>query len=79
MLQAGAIAAKIRDPQDLMSWEHLKARGMYLDLDHPRLGPLEGVGAPGFPIKFSRAATGYDRPAPWPVQPSVPAQAEDQT
>jgi crotonobetainyl-CoA:carnitine CoA-transferase CaiB-like acyl-CoA transferase len=79
MLQAGAIAAKIRSPQDLTSWEHLKVRGMYLNLDHPRLGPLEGVGAPGFPIKFSGAATGYDRPAPWPAQTSVPAQAEDQT
>jgi formyl-CoA transferase len=79
MLEAGAIAAKIRDPKDLRAWEHLKARHMYLDLDHPRLGRLEGVGAPGFPIKFSRASTGYDRPAPWPSSTTIPRKGTDQS
>jgi formyl-CoA transferase len=67
MLDAGALAAKIREPKDLAAWEHLRARGMYLDLDHPTLGRLDGIGAPGFPLKFSGAAVGYDRPAPLPA------------
>ena len=45
-----------------------KARDMYLKLEHPTLGPLDDVGAPGFPLKFSHAAAGYDTPAPLPRQ-----------
>jgi len=60
---AGALAAAIHGPEDLANWPHLKAREMYETLRHPTLGPLEGVGAPGFPLKFSNAATGYDTPA----------------
>ena len=41
---------------------------MYVPLAHPTLGPLPGVGAPGFPLKFGAAATGYDTPAPLPRQ-----------
>jgi crotonobetainyl-CoA:carnitine CoA-transferase CaiB-like acyl-CoA transferase len=68
LIEAGAIAGKIREPKDLESWDHLKARGMYVPLDHPTLGRLNGVGAPGFPLKFSDATTGYDSPAPLPIQ-----------
>jgi crotonobetainyl-CoA:carnitine CoA-transferase CaiB-like acyl-CoA transferase len=41
---------------------------MYLPLDHPTLGPLADIGAPGFPIKFGAATAGYDAPAPLPRQ-----------
>ncbi len=62
----GAIAAAIHGPEDLAAWPHLRERGMYVDLDHPTLGPLAGIGAPGFPLKFSDAETGYHSPAPLP-------------
>jgi len=68
MLAAGGVASAIRGPKELAEWEHLRARGMYLPLDHPTLGPLPAIGAPGFPLKFGDAATGYDSPAPLPRQ-----------
>lgn len=68
MLAAGAVASEIRGPEDLAAWPHLRAREMYLPLDHPTLGRLADVGAPGFPLKFGAAAAGYDSPAPLPRQ-----------
>jgi formyl-CoA transferase len=68
MLAAGGVASEIRGPKELAAWPHLKAREMYLALEHPTLGPLADVGAPGFPLKFSNAAAGYDSPAPLPRQ-----------
>ena len=68
MLAAGGIASVIRGPEQLAEWAHLKARDMYVALEHPTLGPLAGVGAPGFPLKFGAAAAGYDSPAPLPRQ-----------
>ena len=47
---------------------HANAREMYQALEHPTLGTLAEVGAPGFPLKFGAAATGYDSPAPLPRQ-----------
>lgn len=68
MLAAGGIASVIHGPKELAAWPHLKARDMYLALEHPTLGTLADVGAPGFPLKFSAAAAGYDTPAPLPRQ-----------
>ncbi len=68
MLAAGAIASVIRGPVELAAWPHLQAREMYLPLQHPTLGALAGVGAPGFPLKFGAASVGYDAPAPLPRQ-----------
>lgn len=68
MLKAGGVAAAIRGPKELAEWQHLRARDMYLPLDHPTLGPLADIGAPGFPLKFSDAAASYDSPAPLPRQ-----------
>jgi len=68
MLAAGGIASVIRGPEELAAWPHLRAREMYVALDHPTLGPLPGVGAPGFPIKFGAAGAGYASPAPLPRQ-----------
>ncbi|MFN0298726.1 MAG: CaiB/BaiF CoA transferase family protein [Burkholderiales bacterium] len=68
MLAAGAIASVIRGPEELAAWPHLRAREMYLPLQHPTLGALADVGAPGFPLKFGAASAGYDAPAPLPRQ-----------
>ena len=68
VLAAGGIASVIRGPEELAAWPHLRARHMYLDLEHPTLGVLPDIGAPGFPLKFSAAAAGYDAPAPLPRQ-----------
>ncbi|MBL8385080.1 MAG: CoA transferase [Burkholderiales bacterium] len=68
MLAAGGMASAIRGPEELAAWPHLRARDMYADLEHPTLGRLDGVGAPGFPLKFGAAAAGYDTPAPLPRQ-----------
>jgi len=65
---AGAIASVIRGPKELAEWAHLKERGMYVPLEHPTLGTLSEIGAPGFPVKFSGATAGYDSPAPLPRQ-----------
>jgi len=62
----GGIAAAIHGPEDLAAWPHLRERGMYEELEHPTLGILSDVGAPGFPLKFSGAETGYLTPAPLP-------------
>lgn len=63
---AGAVASEAHTPEDLANWPQLRARDMYQPLEHPTLGVLEGVGAPGFPIKFSGAETGYATPAAEP-------------
>jgi len=68
MIAAGAIASVIRGPDELASWAHLRARDMYVPLEHPTLGTLAGIGAPGFPLKFGAAETGYDAAAPMPRQ-----------
>ncbi len=68
MLAAGAIASVIRGPEELATWPHLRAREMYLPLQHPTLGALADVGAPGFPLKFGADSAGYDAPAPLPRQ-----------
>jgi crotonobetainyl-CoA:carnitine CoA-transferase CaiB-like acyl-CoA transferase len=68
MLAAGGVASAIRGPKELAEWQHLRERQMYLPLEHPTLGSLDDIGAPGFPLKFSDAATGYDTPAPLPRQ-----------
>lgn len=76
MIAAGAIGSVIRGPDELAAWAHLRARDMYVPLAHPTLGPLPGVGAPGFPLKFGAAATGYDTPAPLPRQHNIEIYAD---
>ncbi len=49
---------------ELKDSPHLKARNMVVDLYHPRVGVLEGVKAPGFPIKLSGCLHDFDRAAP---------------
>ena len=59
---AGIVCSLINDIEDVKAWPHIQARGMIEDLVHPTLGPLEGLNASGYPIKFSGAETGYRSP-----------------
>jgi CoA:oxalate CoA-transferase len=54
----------IRDIRDVAAWPQMQARAMLKPLVHPTRPDLDGALAPEFPLKFSGAAAGYDRPAP---------------
>jgi len=58
-----ALADAIPDIHALKESPQMHARGMVTPLLHPTIGPLQGLAAAGFPIKFSDAETGYDGPA----------------
>ncbi len=58
--EAGVVCSPINDIEDVKAWPHIRARGMVEDLVHPTLGALDGLGAAGFPIKFSGTETGYE-------------------
>ena len=62
--QAEIACAPIRDIDALKAWPQLAARGMLEPLRHPTLGAWPAVVAPGFPLKFSGADSGYATPAP---------------
>jgi formyl-CoA transferase len=64
-LQNGGVpAGPILTPQELMTDEHLAARHMVLDLEHPLHGPIPGAKAIGMPIKFTNNPVQFDQPAP---------------
>ena len=44
--EAGVAAAPSRDARDLMRDPHLRARGVFAELDHPETGPRDFVGLP---------------------------------
>ena len=44
--EAGVAAAPSRDAQDLFHDPHLRARGVFVELDHPETGPRDFVGLP---------------------------------
>jgi len=58
----------IRSVEAVVDWRHLRERGMLQELRHPSVSAAQGPLAPAFPLKFSRAPTGYDSPAPLPRQ-----------
>lgn len=60
LTEAGVVASNVHTIDDLLQWPHLKARGMIDTVEHPVLGPLPGLKAAGFPLKFSGAETGYE-------------------
>ncbi|MGI9424801.1 MAG: CaiB/BaiF CoA transferase family protein [Hyphomicrobiaceae bacterium] len=60
---AGVVSSPVQSIDDLLAWPHLQAREMIQPVVHPQLGPLDGLKAAGFPIKFSHSATGYTEPA----------------
>jgi crotonobetainyl-CoA:carnitine CoA-transferase CaiB-like acyl-CoA transferase len=42
--------------------QHIAARRMVVDLEHPKIGPMKNI---GLPIKSSGELTAIRRPAPW--------------
>ena len=56
----------INEIADILKWQHLQDRGMLQPLHHPALDGAQAALAPGFPLKFSGARVGYDRPAAMP-------------
>ena len=63
-LDAADIACSpVRSIGDVLAWDHLRMRGMIETLRHPVHGACGDVRAPGFPMKFSGAHSGYDAPA----------------
>ncbi len=58
------ICGPVNDIDAILSWPHMRARGMIRDLEHPTLGTLDGAKAPGFPFRFSEMRGGYASPAP---------------
>ena len=56
---AGVVASQVQNIEDLLRWPHLRERGMIDVVNHPALGPLGGLKAAGFPLKFSETDTGY--------------------
>ena len=63
--EADVACSPVRGPEELMAWEHLKARGMLQPLAQPDGAPTQ-VTAAGFPLKFSRSKAQHDAPAPVP-------------
>jgi crotonobetainyl-CoA:carnitine CoA-transferase CaiB-like acyl-CoA transferase len=60
----GVPAGPILSPRELMEDEHLAARNMVVDLEHPLHGPIPGAKAIGMPIKFVNNPVQFDQPAP---------------
>ncbi len=64
-LQGGGVpAGPILSPRELVDDEHLAARKMVIDLEHPLHGPIPGTKAIGMPIKFVNNPVQFDQPAP---------------
>jgi crotonobetainyl-CoA:carnitine CoA-transferase CaiB-like acyl-CoA transferase len=64
-LQAhGLPAGPVRDLREVFDEEHLRAREMLMDLEHPAHGTVPGVRVPGMPIKFTHHPAAFDAPAP---------------
>ena len=57
-------AGPVRDLRDVFQDEHLRAREMLVDLEHPTHGPVPGARVPGVPIKFTNHEAAFDTPAP---------------
>lgn len=55
--------APIRDARKLGEWTHLRDRGFLQSVVHPELPQAKGPLGPAFPLRFSRAETGYRTPA----------------
>lgn len=58
---AGIPAGPINFPDDTLTDEHIKARGMIVELEHPLIGIVRSI---GFPVQFSRTGPTYRRHPP---------------
>lgn len=61
MDRAGVPAAPIYDVDDVLANEHLRARGLFVEIDTPLYGKAS---LPGFPFKLSETNGDLSRPAP---------------
>ncbi len=57
-------AGPVLSPRELLHDEHIKSRGMIVDMQLPRGGNIPGVKGIGMPIKFMRNPVTFDQPAP---------------
>ena len=60
--KAGIPCARVRTAAEVMTDPWLRKKGAIQQLAHPRLGPIDAVGA-GIPIEFSEADARLDEPA----------------
>lgn len=58
---SGMPYAAINDVKDTLDHEHVRARGMVSEVDHPTCGPMKLVSPP---VKYSESATGIRSPPP---------------
>src|SRR5262249_62015120 len=58
---------------DLLDSPHLRARGFFATIDHPRAG---AIAMPGAPYRFSSTPWTLRRPAPWLGQHTTEVLAE---
>ena len=62
--ESGELVGLIQcDIDDLKAWPHFQSRNMIVPLAHPTVGPLDGVGAANFPVRFSETPGQYKTPA----------------
>jgi len=59
--EAGIAFGMVFTPKDLVESKHLEARGFFVEVDHPKTGPIK---YPGTPYKFSETPCCIERPAP---------------
>jgi crotonobetainyl-CoA:carnitine CoA-transferase CaiB-like acyl-CoA transferase len=61
LVAAGIPAGPINYPDETLTDEHLIARKMIVELEHPLLGTLRSI---GFPVNFSATGPSYRRYPP---------------
>jgi crotonobetainyl-CoA:carnitine CoA-transferase CaiB-like acyl-CoA transferase len=64
--EARVPCSPVRGIDDVLKWRQLREREMIVALVNPLMGHAVEASGPGFPLKFSGAPAGYDRPAPVP-------------
>lgn len=62
--EAHVPAGPVAEIPELLADPQLHMREMVVPLEHPTAGAVRGAVGAGLPIKFSRAAAAFDRPAP---------------
>ncbi len=70
---SGIPAAPIYKPEESLSDDHLLARGMIIELEHPAIGAFKMLGNP---MNFSNTPVTYRRPAPMLGEHTVEILAE---
>ena len=61
-IQYGCLLAPINTTEDILKNEHFKARGFWIEVEHPELN--NAITYPGFPYSFSESPCKVTRRAP---------------